>query len=117
MAHNAILGKVDFTESQIIDGTHPAVILGMKMTEAGEWPQGTLLKAAAGVASPAAASDTLAGVLVASVEVGADKEEVVPVLVHGTVDRAKLLIDRQPIPGASEPQAVAALAAIGVWAV
>ena len=42
MAHNAILGKVDFTESQIIDGTHPAVILGMKMTEAGEWPQGTL---------------------------------------------------------------------------
>lgn len=97
MAFDAVLGKQTFSEKQVLDGTHPAVVVSMKVkTNQGELPGGTIVaKDANGEIVPYDPAGIVpvnepVGVLVYTIDTA--KETVAPVLRHGTVVRRALLV-------------------------
>jgi len=97
MAFDAVLGKQTFSERQVIDGTHPAVVVSMKVkANQGELPGGTIVaKDQNGEIVPydptgnAPVNEPI-GVIVYTVDTS--KETIAPVLRHGTVVKRALLV-------------------------
>ncbi len=114
MAHNAVLGTEQFSDVQVVDGTHPAIIRGKKVaTGTGTLPRGRIVKADInGKMVGAATGDTPAGVLTEAVDIAA--EEVCPVIVHGTVVAENLTLADGSAPLAVD---MAALESLGVFPV
>ena len=113
MGHNAILGTQAFGDKPVIDRTHPAVIIGSKVkTNSGTIERGALVsRDASGLIVAFKAALGVAGVLTEAVDTSV--EEVVPVLVHGTVVRAALTT----LGAAATDEQVGLLAAKGIWAI
>lgn len=118
MAYNATLGTQTFADRQIIDQTHPPVILSLK-TKAnnGVLTAGLIVaKDANGdlvAYDPAGLSPINAPVAVVTITCDTAQESMAAVLVHGTVVAANLLTGANPA-GATD---LAALRDIGVYAI
>lgn len=121
MAFNAVLGTQNFTEKQIIDGTHQGIIKSMALkADNGELVAGLLVAKDnngdivaydPGGVSPV---DTVVGVLVTKADT--TKETNGRVLKHGTVVRAQLTVD-DGTPAAPDDADIANLEAIGIYAI
>jgi hypothetical protein len=118
MAFNANLGSTSFSEKQIIDASHPAVILAHSTkADQGELGMGLIVaKDANGDIVPyvPGASDTTntpIGVLVSDVDT--TKETTSPILRHGCVVKSALLTGS----AASSVDDIAKLENIGIFAV
>lgn len=115
------LGSQTFTEKQVIDRTHPPIVIGgVIAADSGELPAGLILaKNASGefipfVSGGTAPADVPIGVLVQAEDATDDTDNAVGrVLIHGTVVKESLLV------GVADPQAPsdADLEALRPWIV
>lgn len=118
MAFNANLGSQSFIEKQIIDPTHPAVIMNMPLkADQGTLPLGSILaKDANGdvvLYNPSATDSTATPIGVLVEDVDTASSTVGAVLKHGTVVKKALLA------GGSQAQEadIEKLEAIGIFAI
>lgn len=102
MVYDAKLGTQTFTEKVVVDGTHPAIILAMKIK-----PNQGELKAGLIVAldtngevvpyNPTGQAPLNIPIGVLTVSIDTTKETVGSVLRHGTVVRKNLLVGNNPV--------------------
>lgn len=111
MVYDAKLGMHTFEAKQVVDATHPAVVLSMKVkANQGELPIGLIVtKDDNGELIPFERGSTKEPVGVLTNTVDTSKETVASVLVHGTVVAKALLVKQETTFQQANANEIAAL--------